>query len=132
MKEAKPFIESAQSNTVDAIFIAPPNASDETLITLSEQLGSYTYVVSRAGVTGDNKSVEYPEAIVNCLLENDAPEPVLGFGISKPEHVSKAVTFGFKGVISGSAISRLILSNDENLLQQLKDFSLQMKQATSY
>jgi tryptophan synthase alpha chain len=132
LKESKSFIESADRNAVDAIFIAPPNATKETLITLSEQSGSYTYVVSRAGVTGDNQSVEYPEAIVKSLLENNAPAPVLGFGISKPEHVTKAVSFGFKGVISGSAITRLILNNDENLLQQLKAFSLQMKQATSY
>jgi len=130
LKEAKLFIESAEKNAVDAIFIAPPNASNETLISLSEQQGSYTYVVSRAGVTGDNQSVEYPEVIVQSLLQNNAPAPVLGFGISKPEHISKAATFGFKGVISGSAISRLILNNDDDLLQQLKHFSLQMKQAT--
>ena len=130
--ESKPFIQAAESTGIDAVFIAPPNASKETITALSDLKGGYTYVVSRPGVTGDNRGVEYPEKIVKSLIEQDAPPPVLGFGISKPEHVAQAIEFGFKGVISGSAISRIILQNDANLLQQLKDFSLSMKQATHY
>ena len=134
--ESKPFVEASNSANVDAIFIAPPNASDETLSRLSQQQGAYTYVVSRAGVTGDNKSVEYPVRVINSLLANEAPAPILGFGISQPQHVAKAVQLGFKGAISGSAISRMILDSVANerplseLLEQLKSFSLTMKQAT--
>ncbi|PCJ46707.1 MAG: tryptophan synthase subunit alpha [Gammaproteobacteria bacterium] len=128
--ESKPFIVAADKNLIDAIFIAPPNASHSTLELLSNQNGAYTYVVSRPGVTGDNRAVEYPEAVVRRLLNNHAPAPILGFGISQPEHVKKAVSLGFKGVISGSAITRLILKNDSRLFDQLKDFSSQMKLAT--
>jgi len=128
--ESIPFIDAANKAQVDAIFIAPPNASELTIKAISEQSGGYTYVVSRPGVTGDSRGVEYPEAIVNSLLDNEAPPPILGFGISKPEHVSKAVSLGFRGVISGSAISRIISQNSEQLLAELKRFSLMMKQAT--
>ena len=129
--ESKPFIEAADNNQVDSIFIAPPNASNETIKTLSTLKGGYTYVVSRPGVTGDNKHVEYPEQIVKGLLSNQAPPPILGFGISKPEHVKKAIEYGFKGVISGSAISRLIIKNNDDLLTELRNFSLMMKKATT-
>jgi len=128
--ESKPFISAATNADVDAIFIAPPNASEQTIKTLSQQTGGYTYVVSRPGVTGDNRGVEYPEKIVNQLLKYQAPPPVLGFGISQPEHVQKAAALGFKGVISGSAISRIISQQNTNLLDELKSFSIAMKQAT--
>jgi len=129
--EAKPFVVAANSAKVDAIFIAPPNASDETLKTVSKQTGGYTYVVSRPGVTGDNTAVEYPEKVISSLLEYQAPSPVLGFGISKPEHVTKAISLGFKGVISGSAITRIISSGNETVINDLKEFSQKMKSATA-
>jgi len=133
--EAQPFIDAAASAQVDAVFIAPPNASDSTIQTLSKLQGGYTYVVSRAGVTGDNNQVEYPEKIVKSLLHYQAPPPVLGFGISKPEHVAKAAALGFKGVISGSAITRIISNyasktdskSEALLLNELKVFSEAMK-----
>lgn len=150
--EAEPFIEAATKANIDAVFIAPPNATEQTLQQLGKINAGYTYVVSRPGVTGDNKGVEYPEKVIASLLENAAPPPVLGFGISKPEHVKKAQSFGFKGVISGSAISRIILKanhpientalgnapqqsksiDDSFVLEQLKIFSLSMKKATEY
>ena len=128
--ESKPFVEAANNANVDAVFIAPPNASDETLLEVSKQESGYTYVVSRPGVTGDYTQVEYPEKIVNRLLEYNAPPPVLGFGISQPEHVLTAVKLGFKGVISGSAITRIISKNEATLMEDLKAFSLTMKSAT--
>ena len=128
--ESQPFVEAADNAKVDAVFIAPPHASDATLQKLSKQKGGYTYVVSRPGVTGDNTKVEYPEKVVNSLLEYNAPPPVLGFGISQPEHVSTAVTLGFAGVISGSAITRIISLNESTLMDDLKAFSLLMKSAT--
>jgi len=136
--ESTRFIAASTEANVDAVFIAPPNASATTLNALSELESGYTYVVSRAGVTGDKNVVEYPEKVVNSLLDNNAPPPVLGFGISKPEHVRQAATYGFKGVISGSAITRIIsnrLAESGNepidiIHQELKNFSLEMKAAT--
>ena len=132
--EAEPFIAAANAAKVDAVFIAPPNATENTLKHVSKQTGGYTYVVSRPGVTGDNARVKYPEKIVKKLLEYQAPPPVLGFGISKPEDVKMAASLGFRGAISGSAISRIIANNYQdnasNLLAELKSFSLAMKAAT--
>ncbi len=136
--ESQPFITASVNSDVDAVFIAPPNATDLTLGSLSELNCGYTYVVSRAGVTGDKNVVEYPEKVLNSLLETNAPAPVLGFGISQPEHVRQAVFYGFKGVICGSAITRIIsnrLTKEKNdpieiIHQDLKSFSLEMKAAT--
>ncbi len=129
--ESKPFINAATQSNIDAVFIAPPNATEATLIKLSEQKGAYTYVVSRPGVTGDAKEVKFPVQVVSSLLENNAPPPILGFGISSPAHVKEAISYGFKGVISGSAITRIISSHtDDKLSAELVRFSHQMKQAT--
>ena len=140
--ESEAFINAADNASVDAVFIAPPNASDKTLQDISKLKGGYTYVVSRAGVTGDKNKVEFPVNVVNSLLDNNAPAPVLGFGISKAKHVRSAASYGFKGVISGSAITRIIrkqlvkasekthLETIKGINDELKTFSEKMKIAT--
>jgi len=106
--ESEAFIKAADAASVDAVFIAPPNASESILQEISKLNSGYTYVVSRAGVTGDKNKVKFPVNVINSLLEHNAPAPVLGFGISKAKHVRSAASYGFKGVISGSAITRII------------------------
>jgi tryptophan synthase alpha chain len=57
----------------------------------------------------------------------------LGFGISTPEQVSESIKFGAAGAISGLATVNIIaayLEQPEVMLQKLKEFVQQMKQAT--
>ena len=58
---------------------------------------------------------------------------LLGFGISQPEHVQKALGAGAHGAISGSAVVAIIeknLDNEAQQTEQLKQFIAQMKSAT--
>lgn len=107
--EAAPYARAARSAGIDLVMIAAINTPRERLATISELSSGYTYCVSRAGITGadDHIRLEHEELFAD-LFELGAPPPVIGFGIAKPEHVRQAVGSGAKGVISGSAIVRLI------------------------
>ena len=141
LRESLPFREAALKHGIDAIFIAPPNASDDTLREVASFSRGYTYILSRAGVTGvDNLSITKlneknlsASKLINKLNEYRAAPPVLGFGISTPEQVKEALAAGASGAISGSAVVKIIennLANNENMLKELTRFVRKMKAAT--
>ncbi len=140
IRESEPFREAALKYGIAPIFIAPPNASDETLRAVSSYSRGYTYVLSRAGVTGVD-SAESPKNTVNAtankliesLVAYHAAPPVLGFGISTPQQVKEALKAGALGAISGSAVVKIIennLANESKMLFELASFVSEMKAAT--
>jgi tryptophan synthase alpha chain len=140
LRESAPFREAAIKYDVAPIFIAPPNGSEETLKQVAQYSQGYTYVLSRAGVTGvdvptDSTSNEASPAyhLVAALKANNAAPGVIGFGISSPEQVKAALATGAAGAISGSAVVKLIENNlDDNqaMLNALTNFVQKMKAAT--
>lgn len=134
IRESKAFREAALKHGVAPIFIAPPNASDDTLRKVAAYGRGYTYVLSRAGVTGAETSAEMPAThLLDTLTEYNAAPCVLGFGISKPDQVKEAIAVGAAGAISGSAVVKIIehnVANKQQMLVELTDFVKQMKAAT--
>jgi tryptophan synthase alpha chain len=140
LRESAPFREAAIKYDVAPIFIAPPNGSEETLKQVAQYSQGYTYVLSRAGVTGvdvpsDSSTEEKSPAhhLVASLKANNAAPGVIGFGISSPEQVKAALATGAAGAISGSAVVKLIENNlDDNqaMLNALTNFVQKMKAAT--
>ncbi|MCU4674796.1 tryptophan synthase subunit alpha [Catenovulum sp. 2E275] len=133
-RESKTFCLAAEKHGIAPIFIAPPNGKPEKLKQVAELGQGYTYLLSRAGVTGTETEASMPvESIINALKSYNAPPSLLGFGISKPEHVKAAITSGADGAISGSAVVKIIeenLDNPSELLAQLNQFISSMKAAT--
>ncbi|MDO6497226.1 tryptophan synthase subunit alpha [Photobacterium sanguinicancri] len=134
VNESADFHAAAEKHGIHPIFIAPPNADEATLKKVSELGGGYTYLLSRAGVTGAETKAGMP---IGPLLENlkkhNAPPAILGFGISTPEQVKEAIEAGAAGAISGSAVVKIIESNLENhpsMLSKLANFVTPMKAAT--
>jgi tryptophan synthase alpha chain len=132
--ESAEFTAAAEKYGVKPIFIAPPTASDETLQQVANLGGGYTYLLSRAGVTGAETKANMPVShLMERLNQYDAPPALLGFGISAPEQVKEAIAAGAAGAISGSAVVKIIESNvekPEEMLSQLADFIVPMKAAT--
>lgn len=134
VEEAKPFIEAATHHGIAPIFIAPPNADSDTLQLVSEHGKGYTYLLSRAGVTGTESKAGMPIADILARLKafNGAP-PLLGFGIAEPAQVREAIIAGAVGAISGSAVVKIIAEHQEDparLLATLAEFTRNMKAAT--
>jgi tryptophan synthase alpha chain len=143
IRESQPFREAALKHNIAPIFIAPPNASDKTLREVSSYSRGYTYVLSRAGVTGVDISTDKSQAnaevespahnLISTLNEYHAAPPVLGFGISTPQQVKEALAAGASGAISGSAVVKIIednLNDHPMMITELTNFVANMKAAT--
>ena len=134
LHESKMFRKAAMDNGIDPIFIATPNADDDTLRQCASYGRGYTYLLSRAGVTGTDTKAQMPAGnIVNKLKEYHAAPALLGFGISTPDDVKSALNAGAAGAISGSAVVKIIEANLDDLdamTAQLKTFVSNMKAAT--
>jgi tryptophan synthase alpha chain len=125
--EAGPFLAAARSAGVAPVLIAAPNTPPERLERIAAEGEGYTYCVARAGVTGADSEVRFAGEVIAALVEAGAPPPVLGFGISEPEHVRLALKAGAAGVICGSAIvDRLSRGED------VRGFLREMKAATLF
>lgn len=132
--ESKEFVEAAHKHGIHPIFIAPPTASEETIQQVAKLGGGYTYLLSRAGVTGTETKANMPmNTQLDKLTKHDAPPSLLGFGISEPKQVSEALAAGAAGAISGSAVVKIIennLAEPEKMLNKLSEFVKAMKAAT--
>jgi tryptophan synthase alpha chain len=122
--ESAPVADAARGAGIAPVFIAPPNADAARLRAIAGAGEGYTYVTSREGVTGaDERLRRDKSALIEALKQLGAPPPVLGFGISKPEHVRAALAMGAAGAISGSAVVRLVAEagDVERFVREMKD-----------
>ncbi|MCG9696892.1 tryptophan synthase subunit alpha [Shewanella sp. Isolate11] len=134
VEEAQPFIDAAKAHNVAPIFIAPPNADADTLKQVAAKGEGYTYLLSRAGVTGTESKAGMPIGdILSQLKSFKSAPPLLGFGIAEPAQVKAAIEAGAAGAISGSAVVKIIEANQHDktaLLAALAEFTRNMKAAT--
>jgi tryptophan synthase alpha chain len=126
--EAEPYAADARSAGIDLVMIAAPNTPGQTLTRIARLCSGYTYCVARTGVTGERQELALEhDRLFSTLRSVGAPPPVLGFGISTPDHVRQAIASGAAGVISGSAIVRIAI---EQGADAVRDFVAEMKAAT--
>ena len=74
-----------------------------------------------------------PVRVIEKIKELGGAAPVLGFGISTPEHVRKAIEIGAEGAIAGSACVKIIEENLHGLplmFSKLEEYVRSMKAAT--
>ena len=134
VEESAPFRQAALRHGVAPIFICPPNASDDLLREIASHGRGYTYLLSRAGVTGAEKRASLPlHHLIAKLREYNAAPPLQGFGISEPGQVKEAIAAGAAGAISGSAIVKIIEKHHAQpdvMQNELKAFVSNLKAAS--
>ncbi len=135
VEEAEPFVDAARVARVHPILIAPPDADDETLAAVANLSSGYVYCTARAGVTGTRDELGNDAfRLFERLRALDAAPPLLGFGVSTPEHVRRAIQAGAAGAISGSAFVRSIeecLESGNPTEALVRDLVRAMEKATS-
>ena len=118
VRESPAFSAAAEAAGIDAVYIAPPSSSAQTLDAVAASSRGYVYAVSRVGVTGTEQAsstVGLAESVAR--LRADAAAPVmLGFGISRPDQVAEAIAAGADGTISGSATVKIVEAHAPALL----------------
>jgi tryptophan synthase alpha chain len=114
--EAEPYLVAARAHAVAPVMIATPNARQADLATIARMTEGYTYVASRAGVTGADRPGEIDlRTLIGALDALGAPPCLVGFGIARPEQVQAALRAGAAGAISGSAVVSIIERTGDDL-----------------
>jgi tryptophan synthase alpha chain len=135
VREGERFNSLARSYGIAPIYIAPPDASAERLAEVAARSEGYVYLLSRAGVTGADTTLQAPAArVISALKAANSAPPLLGFGISTPEHVQAAIAAGAAGAISGSAVVKIIeqhLHQPAQMCAALEHFVASLKAATN-
>ncbi|MCZ2845314.1 MAG: tryptophan synthase subunit alpha [Candidatus Bathyarchaeota archaeon] len=136
IEEANDYKNIAKKMGINTIFLATPSTSLNRLKDILEYTSGFLYLVSLFGVTGIRKNIA--ELTTHTIKKfkphmlNSVPMAV-GFGISKPEHVSKIINCGAEGTIVGSAFVKIIESNLQNsskLLNQINLLAKELKSST--
>lgn len=135
MREAEPeWDEAAREAGLHLVAIVPPNASDERVARIAGLTSGYTYLLSRVGITGtDHASGTPAKRIIRDLERAKAPPTLLGFGISTPGHVRRALETGAAGVIVGSALVKIVsehLGDRDAMLKALGSAAAPFKATT--
>ncbi len=140
LEEAGPLREAALQHGLTLVFLVPPTTSNERIAQISEQAGSipgsFLYCVSLSGVTGARQSLpEHLPAFLDRVHANTKyPEvPIaVGFGISKPEHVSAIVSIA-DGAVVGSALVNLLAEHPaDELVEVVEHYIHDLHQATAH
>jgi tryptophan synthase alpha chain len=128
-EEAGDWKKAADSAGLSTIFLLAPTSTKER-IGLTAKLGSgFIYCVSRTGVTGARSEMPTElEALVETIKAASPLPVVVGFGISKPEHVSFVTRFA-DGAVVGSALVNIIADHAESgdLVQSAGEFVRSLK-----
>ncbi|MGQ7789496.1 tryptophan synthase subunit alpha [Shigella flexneri] len=134
VEESAPFRQAALRHNVAPIFICPPNADDDLLRQIASYGRGYTYLLSRAGVTGAEKTAARitPQSS-GCEAERvQRCTSIAGVWYFHPDQVKAAIDAGAAGAISRSAIVKIIeqhINEPEKMLAALKVFVQPMKAA---
>ena len=135
-EEGEEYVKLAKSESINTIFLASPATNDIRLDNIIDSTSGFLYMVSLFGVTGTRDLfTEYSAQATKRIVERVSGRvPVaVGFGISKPEHVSNFTKLGVDGVIVGSAFIKIIednLDNSDLMLEKLNKFAKELSQET--
>lgn len=121
-EEADPLQQAATEAGLTLIFLIPPTTPDERIAHIAARAatipGSFIYCVSLSGVTGVRGSLsEHLPSFLARVQHYTRPFnlPIaVGFGLSKPEHIT-TVTQLVEGAVVGSALVKLLDDTEESL-----------------
>jgi len=136
VEEAREVSRVARKHGIDLILLAAPTTPRGRLERICGESSGFVYLVSLLGVTGarEELSRELKGLLEDAKRASKGKIPLaVGFGISKPKHVEKAVRSGADGVIVGSAFVDIIarnLKNERKMLSELDRFAASLKAAT--
>ena len=130
-EEADPAVEAARDNGINQIFLAAQTTSNQRLEKIIELCSGFLYVVSVMGVTGARSKLKVSTVELVERMRSHTQLPIcVGFGISKPEHVTEVIDAGADGAIVGSALINAMTDNLDNPESKVRECCHIMKKAT--
>lgn len=105
------YIEVMERVGLETVFLAAPTTDPARLQTIDQASTGCVYYVSRTGVTGArNEMSQDLQADLKALKSRLQKPLIVGFGISKPEHVLQLKGHA-DGIVVGSALMAAIEAN---------------------
>lgn len=133
-EEAKDAVNASEKYGIEQIFMVAQTTSNERLRKISKMCKGFLYVVAVMGVTGARKELEISTVELVERVKSHSNLPiVVGFGISKPDHVKNVINSGADGAIVASALLDIITENLQDkkiMLNKISIFSSNLKAAT--
>lgn len=136
IEEAYDYKKLCDIYEIDTIFLAAPSTSTERLKKIVNYTSGFLYFVSLFGVTGTREKLQdltiRQIKTIHPYTKGRIPLAV-GFGISKPEHVTAVIQNGADGAIVGSAFVNIIeknLGNISKMLGEIEKCTRELKKAT--
>jgi len=114
-EENAPFYNLSTKYQVPLIFLISPLADKNRIKLIAQKAHGFIYLISSLGTTGERMSfAKNLQGITLEIKKNKDIPVVVGFGISKKEHLKEIFQFADGGII-GSYFVRLIAENLDNL-----------------
>jgi len=138
IEESSDLLQEMHAVGMDLIFLAAPTTREERLAKIIEAARGFLYIISVKGVTGARDTLLEETAntisrIANARGTAGTIPLCVGFGISKPAHITEVLNLGADGVIVGSAIVQIIednLADPSLMVEKIVEFVRDMKNAT--
>ena len=108
LEESAPLRSSLAASDIDTIYLLSPTTTTERIREAGRVGRGFLYAISRLGVTGARSAVaEGARALVDRIRAETALPIVVGFGLSRPDHVAEVGAWADAAVV-GSALVDVI------------------------
>ncbi len=132
VEEASDWKTAADSAGLATIFLLAPTSTKERIALTAKMASGFIYCVSRTGVTGAQASVPTDlKSLVDTIKSASDLPVVIGFGISKPEHVRQVTEFA-DGAVVGSALVKIVADSADSAaaIEKASKFVRTLKEGT--
>ena len=125
-EEAGLFADACEREHLALIFLLAPTSNEKRIEMVARHATGFIYVVSLTGITGarDQLATDLQEFIGRIRAKTDTPL-VLGFGISKPEHVRK-----LHGLVDGFIVGSALVRAGKESVEAVGELAETLRQAT--
>ena len=134
-EESNDAVNMAKKYKIDQIFMVAQTTSNQRINEIVKRCSGFLYVVAVMGVTGARSDIKKSTVDLIKRVKNHTKLPLaVGFGISKPEHVSDVIKSGADGAIVASALIDIITDKIDNLDEakdEIGSFCRELKDSTN-
>lgn len=123
-EESEEIRELAAENEIDFIMLVTPTSDDERIKKITEASTGFVYLVSSTGVTGVRDGFSKNLKNITQKVRSYSPIPIMvGFGVSKKQHIEQLKKIGINGAIIGSALVKIIKENKDDRAKMLESIA---------
>jgi tryptophan synthase alpha chain len=131
-EESEQFVKKLKENNIDSIFLISPTTDDKRIKLIINQATGFLYYVSLKGVTGSaNIDINQVLKKVKNIKEFTELPVGVGFGVRDAKTAKEVAAISDAVVIGSRIVQEIEDSNDEDLINNIRDLMVQMKNSIS-